>query len=381
MSWINAGVAAVGVGSQLFGASKAKKQQQEATNQALSAYGTANNTIQGLQSPYRDAGVNALQQLSARAQLGGQMPTAEQVQGGAGYQFGLNQGLDAVQGGAAAAGGLYSGAAGKALARYGNDYATTKYNEEFNRQRTVNNDQNALLSSLSGMGQTATNNLQNQAQQYAGNVAGAYLGNANAQGAGTIAQSNTVADAAGQFGSWWNQEQNKPSPYTAPNAYGAYANPTGSTYAYQGATLPNIVRGGWADGGPVQSQGPVEDPHYIRNALLRLLFGNKAGASPGSVQQPPMLPPVAPAASQPPQLLAPALNPRAVMDARERAAGLMDGGPVHGPGGPREDAIPAMLSNGEHVFDAASVNAMGNGNNQQGQNKLNALRAQLKRGR
>jgi len=35
-----------------------------------------------------------------------------------------------------------------------------------------------------------------------------------------------------------------PNPYTTPNSSGAYANPGGSTYAYQGATLPNGLRAG-----------------------------------------------------------------------------------------------------------------------------------------
>jgi hypothetical protein len=35
------------------------------------------------------------------------------------------------------------------------------------------------------------------------------------------------------------------------------------------------------------------------------------------------------------------------------------GGPVWGPGGPTQDAVPAMLSNGEHVMTAREVNAAG----------------------
>jgi hypothetical protein len=39
-------------------------------------------------------------------------------------------------------------------------------------------------------------------------------------------------------------------------------------------------------------------------------------------------------------------------------AGLAGGG-ISGPGGPKSDMIPAMLSDGEHVFTAADVDAMG----------------------
>lgn len=41
------------------------------------------------------------------------------------------------------------------------------------------------------------------------------------------------------------------------------------------------------------------------------------------------------------------------------APGHADGGPVTGPGGPRSDAIPAMLSAGEYVINAAAVNHYG----------------------
>ncbi len=36
-----------------------------------------------------------------------------------------------------------------------------------------------------------------------------------------------------------------------------------------------------------------------------------------------------------------------------------DGGPIFGPGGPREDLVPVMASNGEHMLTAAEVNAAG----------------------
>ena len=47
------------------------------------------------------------------------------------------------------------------------------------------------------------------------------------------------------------------------------------------------------------------------------------------------------------------------------------GGAVRGPGGPKSDVIPALLSNDEHVFSADDVNAMG------GQNAVYAFRRGL----
>lgn len=60
---------------------------------------------------------------------------------------------------------------------------------------------------------------------------------------------------------------------------------------------------------------------------------------------------------------------------------MAGGGPVVGPGGPKSDQVPAMLSNGEHIFDTASVNAMGDGDNELGQKRLTYLRDMLKYGR
>jgi TP901 family phage tail tape measure protein len=51
-----------------------------------------------------------------------------------------------------------------------------------------------------------------------------------------------------------------------------------------------------------------------------------------------------------------------------------DGGAIYGPGGPRDDLIPARLSNGEHVLTAADVRAMG------GQEAVYRFRAGLGRG-
>lgn len=42
---------------------------------------------------------------------------------------------------------------------------------------------------------------------------------------------------SGAFGS-------PPTTFTQPNAAGVYANPAGSTYSYQGAPMPNVLRGG-----------------------------------------------------------------------------------------------------------------------------------------
>jgi hypothetical protein len=77
------------------------------------------NTAQA-PTPYQDTGFNF---------------NAQDLQNQPGYQFQLGQGQAAIQGGAAAQGGLLSGATQKALAKYGQGLAGTEFGQEYARQR------------------------------------------------------------------------------------------------------------------------------------------------------------------------------------------------------------------------------------------------------
>ena len=48
-------------------------------------------------------------------------------------------------------------------------------------------------------------------------------------------------------------------------------------------------------------------------------------------------------------------------------------GHISGPGGPKDDKIPAMLSDGEFVFTAKAVRGMGNGSRRKGAKKMYAM--------
>jgi hypothetical protein len=84
----------------------------------------------------------------------------ERLQSKPGYQFRLGEGQRAVEAGAAARGGLNSGAALRALTRYGQNFGTQEYDNELNR-----------LSVLFGGAQRATDNISNSASQF-GQTAG-----------------------------------------------------------------------------------------------------------------------------------------------------------------------------------------------------------------
>lgn len=125
----------------------------------------------------------------------------------AGLQFGLNEGIKGINRTAAASGNSLSGAALKALTRYGNDYGSTKANESYNRSNTNKLNQFNMLSGVAGTGQAATNQVQSAGQNMANNVSNNMIGAGNARGASAIAQGNALTGAIGQGINSWQQNQ------------------------------------------------------------------------------------------------------------------------------------------------------------------------------
>lgn len=59
--------------------------------------------------------------------------------------------------------------------------------------------------------------------------------------------------------------------------------------------------------------------------------------------------------------------------ALKRPMFMPHGGTIHGPGGPKDDLVPVMASNGEYMLSKASVDAVGDGSHAKGIAKLNAF--------
>ena len=133
------------------------------------------------------------------------------VQNEAGYQFGLNQGLTAQSNQFGARGMRNSGAAIKAATRYGNDYATTKYDNAFNRIVANRSAQLNPLQSLAGASQTGASTVANSGNNYANTVSGNQTALGNALGANSLAQGNIWGGALNQIGSaakgWYSGSQ------------------------------------------------------------------------------------------------------------------------------------------------------------------------------
>jgi hypothetical protein len=186
------------------GATTAAATGGTAATTAAQAGGTAATTAAGqlstMLNPYISGGSAAMNQLSADLAPGGSLTTpftaSMMAQYSPAYQFQLQQGTQAAQRAAAAAGVTGSGGTAKALQRYTQDYANTAFSSAAN---LYNQQQQAIygrLSGVAGMGQTAATTAGTAgigAAEYAGT-----LGENAAQYAGTLGEN--AAQYAGTLG-------------------------------------------------------------------------------------------------------------------------------------------------------------------------------------
>lgn len=124
-----------------------------------------------------------------------------------GYQFGLKQGEDSINRAASAGGRLLSGATLKALNRYNQDYAGTKYNEAFNRDLAQKQNIYNMLSGQSGTGQVATQQIAAAGQNSANNIAELLTGQGNALAAGQVGSANAWGNAFNGIQNQYQQQQ------------------------------------------------------------------------------------------------------------------------------------------------------------------------------
>lgn len=192
-------VAAAVVGSAVVGAvgaSKAAKAQSKASANATDAQLLANRENIEFQqavfdqtrednAPWRDIGSQSLQQLQKGIKSGQFDPSKFNFKADEGYQFRLQEGINALDASAASRGRLQSGAQNKAITRYGQGFASNEYGNAFNRHRASEGDKTTKfnqLAALSNVGQIA-----NSANQSAGNAFATNAGNS------TLATGNAIA--------------------------------------------------------------------------------------------------------------------------------------------------------------------------------------------
>lgn len=104
-----------------------------------------------------------------------------------GYQFGMDEGVGAINASATASSGLYSGRAGKALMKFGRDYS-----DQQGYQPYMNS-----LASLAGQAQTQTANNASMSMATAGNIANNQMAAGNARASGLMGSANAWNDFYG----------------------------------------------------------------------------------------------------------------------------------------------------------------------------------------
>lgn len=124
-----------------------------------------------------------------------------------GYEFRRTEGMRGVENSAAARGGLLSGAALKAIQRYGQDVASQEYGNAFQRFNANQTNRYNRLAGVVNTGQGATNQIQNAASQFGQQQGANIIGAGNAQAAGTVGSANAINSAIGQGTNLYQQNQ------------------------------------------------------------------------------------------------------------------------------------------------------------------------------
>ncbi|SPA44601.1 hypothetical protein [Cupriavidus taiwanensis] len=161
--------------------------------------------------------------------------TAQDFQTDPGYAFRLAEGMKGIENSAAARGGLLSGAALKAAGQFNQNFASNEYQNAFNRFETQRNGKFNRLASLAGVGQTSTNATQQAGQNYANQAGNNLITAGNAAAAGTQRASGYIGQGIG-FAA--NQLSNNWGNYGANNPYGTYSAQSAPVNDYYAGTQP-----------------------------------------------------------------------------------------------------------------------------------------------
>jgi len=205
--WV-AGAIAV---SSVVGASSARsaaKTQAGAADRAAELQREQYEQTRADQTPYREAGYNALAEMQRTA---GNVPGAFKFGAGdyqadPGYAFRLSEGQKSLDRQAAARGGLISGGALKAATRFGQEMGSQEYQSAYNRALTGYNtgvaSENQLYNrqaGLAGIGQTSANLVGQAGQNYANAAGNMITGGAAAQAAGQVGAANALTGGLGTY--------------------------------------------------------------------------------------------------------------------------------------------------------------------------------------
>ncbi len=208
-----AGGAVVGAGVSIFEGNQARNAELDAANMANNTQTAEYNLNRNDQAPWREAGATALSDLNAKMPSLNKPFSMSDFTQDPGYNFRLQQGQKALEGSAAARGGLLGGDTMKALTNYNQDAASAEFGSAFERYNANNDRTFNRLASVAGLGQTATANVGAQGMNMANQVGANITGAGNAAAAGNVSTANTINSTIGTGMNTWmmNQYLNNPS--------------------------------------------------------------------------------------------------------------------------------------------------------------------------
>jgi len=226
-----AGSAIIGAGASIYGSSQAANAQKNAAAQSAAVQQQmADQSIAAQKEmyqqgrtdlqPYREGGVAAQNQLLALQGIGGDTTSPEygkyakdfsmaDFTTSPGYQFSLNQGLQAIKARDASQGRTFSGANDKGILDYATGKASGEYQNAFNNYMTSRNARLGSLQSLYAGGQASAAGSAAAAQNLGTNLGNTYTGlgqgiaqadvaAGNAQASGYLNSANAVTNALNQ---------------------------------------------------------------------------------------------------------------------------------------------------------------------------------------
>lgn len=198
-------VASKSASKQAKAADKAAQSQKDVELQSLELQKELANQQRGDFAPWRDIGQQALQKLWAGVQSGqfnvGQVDVTQDP----GYQFRMDQGIEALDKSAAARGRLLSGAQQKGVTNYAQGLASQEYANAYSRQLEEKNRQFNMLSGLSNTGQASAAQQAAATGQLSSNSANILSNLAASQANAEIAKGNASAGAYQAYGQAANQ--------------------------------------------------------------------------------------------------------------------------------------------------------------------------------
>lgn len=196
-SFLKDNSALVNLGGNLLGGVLGSNAAGKASDAQIRAAQESNALLKYMYDQTRSDNMPALE--ARNAGLGGYqnlLKNPGSITSDPGYQFGLNQGTEAIQRNAGIGQGVYSGATLKALDRYGQDYGGSKFDTALNR-----------YGNLAGMGQVGAGTVANAGMNYGNNAANNITGAGNAAASGYVGSANSWNNALGGALNGWNQNQ------------------------------------------------------------------------------------------------------------------------------------------------------------------------------